>query len=45
MNCRMALADDSLPAGAYCGKETDKDEDDLLAVAAQCPVGAIMVFE
>jgi len=45
MNCRVALADDSLPAGAYRGKETDMSEDDLLAVAAQCPVGAIMVLE
>jgi len=23
----------------------DMSEDDLLAIAAQCPVGAIMVFE
>jgi len=45
MNCRMALADDTLPVSAYRGKETDRDEDDLLAIAAQCPVGAIMVFE
>ena len=45
MNCRVALADDTLPVSAYRGKETDRDEDDLLAVAAQCPVGAITVFE
>jgi len=45
MACRVALADDTLPVSAYRGKETDRDEDDLLAIAAQCPVGAIMVFE
>ena len=45
MNCRVALADDSLPVSAYRGKETDRDEDDLLAVAMQCPVGAIVVLE
>jgi len=44
MNCRVALADDTLPAGAYYGKETDRDEDDLLAIAAQCPVGAIRII-
>jgi len=45
MNCKVALADDSLPVSAYRGKETDMSEDDLLAVALQCPVGAIMVLE
>ena len=44
MNCRIALADDSLPVSAYRGKETDMSEDDLLAVAAQCPVGAIRII-
>ena len=44
MNCRVALADDSLPVSAYRGKETDMSEDDLLAVAAQCPVGAIRII-
>jgi len=44
MNCRVSMRDDTLPVSAYRGKETDMSEDDLLAVAAQCPVGAIRII-